>query len=236
MNPEALKALVGENAAALARIRSALDRECWMPPARSMADVTNHIQELGLPKRVARALVGAGSLAEKEGRVKEAWSDYLYCLQLGSAVARDGALIDVLVGLACEGIGRQALAALLPRLGLEDCRVIAARLERAEVQACTVEEVIRNESAWRDRIYGLKGRLAVLVTWRSLRQTEQKAALKIETERRAARQLMLAVASRAYELEKGRPPVGLADLVPDFLAKAPLDPATGAPMALGSGR
>ena len=38
---------------------------------------------------------------------------------------------------------------------------------------------------------------------------------------------MLALAARAYELDKGHPPASAADLVPDYLKAIPQDPVTG---------
>ena len=39
--------------------------------------------------------------------------------------------------------------------------------------------------------------------------------------------LLIDLAARAYELEKGKPPTGVADLVPDYLKAVPQDPFTG---------
>ena len=38
---------------------------------------------------------------------------------------------------------------------------------------------------------------------------------------------MIALASRAYELDKGHPPATAADLVPEYLKAVPQDPVTG---------
>jgi len=40
------------------------------------------------------------------------------------------------------------------------------------------------------------------------------------------RELTLDLATRAYELERGKPPASLADLVPDYLKAIPQDPFT----------
>jgi hypothetical protein len=38
---------------------------------------------------------------------------------------------------------------------------------------------------------------------------------------------MIALAARAYELDKGHRPASATDLVPDYLKAVPQDPATG---------
>ena len=43
-------------------------------------------------------------------------------------------------------------------------------------------------------------------------------------------QLLIDLAARAYELEKGHRPASLADLVPDYLKAIPQDPVTGTNM------
>ena len=45
-------------------------------------------------------------------------------------------------------------------------------------------------------------------------------------------QLLLTLAARAYELEKGNPPATASELVPDYLKELPKDPATGEPLQL----
>jgi hypothetical protein len=41
---------------------------------------------------------------------------------------------------------------------------------------------------------------------------------------------LINLAARAYELDKGKPPESLADLVPDYLKAVPQDPFTGTNM------
>jgi hypothetical protein len=44
---------------------------------------------------------------------------------------------------------------------------------------------------------------------------------------------MINAAARAFELEKGRPPQSIADLVPDYLKAVPKDPVTEKDLGLG---
>jgi competence protein ComGC len=46
------------------------------------------------------------------------------------------------------------------------------------------------------------------------------------------RQLLVALAARAYELDKGRRPASLTELVPDYLKAVPKDPASGTNLIL----
>ena len=44
--------------------------------------------------------------------------------------------------------------------------------------------------------------------------------------------LIIDLAVRAYELDRGRPANSLNDLVPNYLESVPLDPATGAKLTI----
>jgi hypothetical protein len=57
----------------------------------------------------------------------------------------------------------------------------------------------------------------------SIKQAEQKAAQKFLTQDQRRRALLVSVATRAYELEKGQPLKSVSDLVPDFLKTLPQD-------------
>jgi hypothetical protein len=62
--------------------------------------------------------------------------------------------------------------------------------------------------------------------FKSTRQSEQRAVAKVNTLQTRERVLLIQLASRAYELEKGERPKGLADLVPAYLKTIPQDPLT----------
>ena len=67
--------------------------------------------------------------------------------------------------------------------------------------------------------------------FRTLRQVEQKCAGKVKGQQTRTRLLLLQLATRAYELEKGEHPKSLADLVPAYLKAIPQDPLTGTNLA-----
>jgi hypothetical protein len=54
---------------------------------------------------------------------------------------------------------------------------------------------------------------------------------KLKTHQTRIQALLIQLAARAYELEKGERPKSLADLVPAYLKAIPHDPLTGTNMA-----
>jgi hypothetical protein len=58
----------------------------------------------------------------------------------------------------------------------------------------------------------------------------QKSEAKFQTMDTRRRRLLINLAGRAYELEKGKRAATIAELAPDYLKTIPTDPVTGSPM------
>ena len=66
----------------------------------------------------------------------------------------------------------------------------------------------------------------------SLKKARQLAEQKFYGQEKKTRQLTVALAARACELEKGRRPENAADLTPEYLKAVPKDPASGKNLVL----
>jgi hypothetical protein len=120
---------------------------------------------------------------------------------------------------------------LAPSLDAKQCRQAAVALESCEARRESTDATMQQERAWARRAYGLHGQIARLVMFQSLKQTEQRWAAKVKAQQTRTRSLLIQLAARAYELEKGERPKSLADLVPAYLKTIPQDPLTGTNMA-----
>jgi hypothetical protein len=87
------------------------------------------------------------------------------------------------------------------------------------------------ERVWVRRAYGLKGQLARVVNFKSIKLTEQRTVSKLTAQQTREQVLLIQLASRAYELEKGERPKTLGNLVPVYLKAIPQNPVTGTNMA-----
>ena len=67
-------------------------------------------------------------------------------------------------------------------------------------------------------------------TLRPMKREYDRFVKDVHERELVTRKLMLGLAARAYELEKGERPKTIADLVPDYLKTIPLDPITGTNM------
>jgi hypothetical protein len=229
MDHAGLSALVELNTNALELARTGLMEECRVPVQFSQGYMSNHVTELGALKRITLALVAEGRLAEIEDRPGDAAKSYVDVVHLGTESARGGILIDALVGTAIEALGTSRFQKLGNQFDAKNCRETAAALEALDLQRQPWADVLDQERTWSRRAFpGFRERLAALFMSSSVKLANQKTAEKFKAQQLTTRRLMVDLAARAYQLEKGNRPSSLADLVPDYLKAIPQDPFTGA--------
>ena len=228
LNQQQLERLIATNAEALQLFRDALSNSCRVPLQYSPSYISNHLNDLAGIKRLAQALAAEGRLAELDGHTNAAARSYVDVIRLGNACSRGGVLIDQLVGLAVERIGTTHLESLMNQLDASTCRQTAASLGALDVQSQTWDQVVRQERDWSRRTFpGIGNELQLLMTRKALNQAEHRAEERFKAQVLRRRQLMIDLARRAYQLDKGQPPASAADLVPDYLKGIPQDPVTG---------
>ena len=230
MSEEELRAFVKKNAEALKLARAGLGRECRV---RLDYSATNYVRisDMAAFKRLALAIMAEGRLAELEDRPADAAEAYLAVIRLGHAITRGGVRIDSLLGVAIEAIGMAPLEKLAPNLDAKHCRELASALETAESGRESADTILKREHAWARRTFGFRAWIERLLRFKELRQVEQRLTSKVQRQQTRTRVLLIQLAVRAYELEKGERPKGLADLVPAYLKAIPKDPLTGTNMA-----
>jgi hypothetical protein len=230
-NREELRGIVLTNAEALSLARSALSNQCGVTLQFSQAYLTNHLPELVGFRKLAQALATEGKLAEKKNRFNDAAKAYLDAIHFGNEAGRGGILVDEMLGVAIRSLGVEQLQKTVDQLDAKTCREAAATLEALDAQSQTWPEIMQQEHAWSRRTFpGIKYKLGELVMSSSLRKVLQKAGQKFKEHEKETRQLIIDLAARAYELDKGHRPANPADLVPDYLKAIPQDPVSGTNM------
>src|SRR5262245_35014140 len=223
---EDLRAHLGQNAEALKLVREGLTKQCRVPISYS----TNHLvlRSLGEVKRLARLLEAAGRLAEMERRTNDAARSYLETIRYGEESCRGGIIMDHLVGIACGTIGVNALQKIAGSLDAANCRVLSRQLQEIEHGQESFKEVLRNEAEWVRRSFPLGQRIPAMIPFASLAKRAQKDFVqKCNQATVQLKRLMIDLAARAYELDRGHTPKSLNELVPDYLESVPVDPTTG---------
>ena len=228
MKLEELRRLMAKNSGALQAARTSLQEDCAVPIQFSESYMSRRIPELAGFKRLAQAFVAEGRLAEMENRPGDAAKSYLDTIRLGNKSDRGGILIDQLVSIAIEAMGVAHLQKLVDQLDAKSCREAAATLETLDAQGQSWQQVVQQERDWSRRAYpGVRYELVRLMSRNSFNKALQGGERKFNNQQMKTRQLTVALAARAYELDKGHRPVNIADLVPDYLKAIPQDPVTG---------
>ena len=241
MNQEELKKAVSSNAAAVSLSRSGLSNQCRVPIQYSESYISNHLDDLACLNRLARAFVAEGRLAGMQNRPVDAAKSYLDTIHLGNQMMHGGLLIDEMLGVADVSLGERQLQSVVTNLDALACRRAAASLETLDSQRQTWNELMQQENAWSHGTFGtFPGWRYDIIEWKGNinRWRERKIIKSIITtteenfnnQAQKTRRLMLDLAARAYELDKGHPPASAADLVPDYLKAVPQDPVTGTNM------
>ncbi|HXF10897.1 MAG TPA: hypothetical protein VN625_08940 [Desulfuromonadaceae bacterium] len=233
LDQKGLQGFVEANANALQLARDGFQKESRVPVQYSQNYLTNHIEDFTFTKRLAHAFAAEGRLAEMEGRTNDAANAYLDIVRLGNDSVRGGMLIDELVGIAIESMGVARLEKLVPSLDRHVSEGAASTLEAIDLQAQTIDDVMKQENVFFHAIYqGWRYDLLRRQSRKSIEPAIQKAKEKANAETKKRRQLTLDLAVHAYEVDKGRLPASAVDLVPDYLKAVPKDPATDAEMEM----
>jgi len=223
-----LRRLVDSHQPALALVRSGLMKECRVIPYLLTSPTNDHISTIGSYKRLANLFSAASRLERFKGHTNAAAILGLECVRFGHESVRGGVVIDGLVGLALQSIGLAAINESLAGTDAATARQIAATLERIAQQRELPATIFLRERRWARE--GRFGSANVFTLWiqpilqRGARaKSEQKFTQVFAQHQRT----LVDAASRAYELDHGKPPGAVRDLVPQYLKSVPTDPTTG---------
>ena len=212
-------------------MRIGLTRKCAVPPDTALTNIGGLLPELAGMKRLAQLLAAEGRLHELDNQPLAAAQTYLDGIRFGNEISRDGVLIQRLVGVACEAIGRAPLPKLVPSLSTEDSRKLMSELEQIDRTRVTWDEVCRWERRYvRHYMSTHINPIMWAVGWWQNIGARKRASDRnnwiIAQERLLATELAL----RCFHADKSCAPARLEELVPAYLSKVPQDPFTGQPM------
>lgn len=229
-NQQALVDFLSKNEEALKLARLGLSRECRTPNNYSSNYAVRAMQGISTFRQLGYLLCLEGKAAEMHGRTNDAVVGYLDSIKFCESFAKGGVIMDKLVGIVVEREPRQRMKSLARDLDGEQCRKIVPKLAAVSDDEEPVEEYLRQEKAF-VRASDWRGRLQALLDYKQNREIKRKFIGKFQTNRLERIQLTISFAERAYELDKGKKPQNLADLVPFYLKSIPIDPFTGTNIA-----
>lgn len=235
MTTEELRSSLGTNQEPFRLARLGLQRECRVPTEDSTAYITKHITDLSSIKRLALLLSAEGRMAEAEARYDDAAKIYLEVIRFGQASAHGGLIIDKLVSVAVENIGIEGITRAASQLSTQSCRATIAALGEIDSRNDVAAVYLQRDRKWVRTTYGVSDWIRGAWIYKSLnpfRKNDQTFTARLLKTDRLRRQLLLNLASRAYELGHGARPSRAEDLVPSVLRAVPKDPETGTNLVL----
>lgn len=225
-----LQTIVSADSNALQIARAGLQKQCRVPLDY---DPTSTASEIRLPaiKLLGASFAAEGNLSEMQGHPDEAAISYIDIIHLANESSRGGVLIDELVGIAIEHKGTDKLQPLVPQLDANTCRETAVALETLDAQRQSWDDVMWQEHYWSRRTFpGIRYEITRMMMYKEMKKMNQTAERRFDDQVTRTRKLIIDLAARAYELDKGHPPASVADLVTNYLKTIPIDPATGTNM------
>ena len=239
-NDELLRAIVAENANALARARVGLGRASAVPLADD-GSLQDHIDDFNAVRKVGRLLACEAALAEREGRKGEAASGCVDLIRLGRAASSGGLVIDRIAEGAIQNPGVEGLARLAATLPADEARRLAREVERLDRDREPLTRVfdrdLRCTLAWG----GWQARVAYSMNRTAMQAMLGPAKTATDQADRRAQALMRLLATtlalRAYRLDHpdAPDPADLTALVPAFLDAVPADPFGTGPLGFREG-
>jgi len=134
--------LVAANAEALRLLRAGFRYEYLEPPARSFSHVYPHYAQ---DRALARLLALEAAVHEAKGNLRQAADSALDAVDLGVRIPRGGNIIGMLVGIACEAIGRAELWSRVDKLSGPDAAAASRRLVAIEPRRFGVASALIDE-------------------------------------------------------------------------------------------
>lgn len=230
MSEAELAALAVSNALPLALERSAIMNACQVPIPDSgsyISYTTNHLNDVAYLKDLAQAITAQGRLAELENHPAEAAEDYLNVMQLGAKSSHGGANLDGLMGEAVEEIGRSHLEKLVAKLDAPACRLVVTNLMSLDALHEKWSSFAERQNIMHRRLDFMSYITVKVALHGQMSAANKKIERKFAEDQRGIRSLAIRFAARAFELDKGKSPASVADLVPGYLKEIPKDPVTG---------
>ena len=233
-NLDQLQTAVSANSESLRLVKLGLGMECRFPMDHFQTNTRALIQTLISCKVLAQLLAANRRLAELEGRTNDAVTICVETIRIGNEISRGGPMIGRLVGIACEAIGCDPLARLVPAMSPAEARRLIPEIEAIDVGQVPWAEVRRNENAFMREYFRHHPSPILLVEslW-SLwfdRSTWKRAEERDALIRARLRLLTMELALRCFRQEHGKVPAKLDELVPAYLKTVPQDPFSGKPL------
>jgi len=225
----ALAQFLTENQEVFSSVREGLESPSLMPLAWETQDPD--VRFIGRMGAVALGFRCEALVRADAGDFAGAAQSCVDCIQLARECSRGGLPTHQFVTESIELVGSEGLVRLLRGLDASTCRTAIEQLVYVDARRESAAEIVERGQLWTERNSNWEYR-AGLAAGAMLLRPSTHARLEQDEQRSDAlrRLLIIALALRAFELDQGAPSRSIEDLVPEYLARIPLDPYDGRPL------
>jgi hypothetical protein len=202
--------------------RAGVNQPCQVAIEYDPNYLNSHLAQLASLKRLVRAMLIESRLAELQNRRSDAIRICVDALRLSQEINRGGVVVDKMISLALEGQICQHLADRAAAFTASEGKIVVQALESIDTREESMEAVWRQEQAFGHRAYGWRERIGAILAFRQRQTMAENIRLKVAIRARQRRQLLVDLARRIYEQEKGVRPSSLQELAPIYLKTIPL--------------
>jgi hypothetical protein len=229
-----LEVYLEANTAALELARKGLALPCVVPVEFDQAWIAAQTRVMMGARDLGHAFATEALLYHRQGNLDRALTSAFDLVRLGSSIGNRGVLIDFMVGTACEIQGACVISNMLDQLDASQCRLTIGLLEELDQKRETVDSLFQRERRWSVKSGGFLEYVKFMIEHRSLRPEKEvwNSTTEVQSRLRVLRVIRVRIAIRAFELEKGRSPKGIEELVPDYLRELPRDPKNDTPLSI----
>jgi hypothetical protein len=225
LTPEKLRDLVTANTAAMALVRTGLGRESVVPLDDLKWKHEEHLAQLTDFKLLTLAFSAEAAAAELGHRFDDAATIWLEALQFSHSAAHGGAYIDAAVCWQDENFALTHMLKMTNALDARACTRVAKAIEELDFRAESPEQILTQDKVYTGKLTFHESFRRV-IHFKKVKQLKEDFLAKYNAEVKQRRETMVTFAARAHELEKGKAPTSLNDLVPTYLKDVPKNPGT----------
>lgn len=230
-----LQRFVSANTNGYQLFNEGLQQACRVPTTNDSTFARGHAFDQGELTRVAQALKMRGELEEATNSVARAADDYFSIVLFGKKLQSGGTITDDFTATEIQREGISSLEVLIPKLDRAQIVKFIDQLQRVKVEAEPFSELLKREHELERAQSGNQTYLGYYLRQAFKAKTafpfqageKRVEATHVNAENRCSK-LLIDLASKLFEIDRGRKPQSASELVPAYFNQLPTIDTNGA--------
>ena len=176
-------------------------------------------------RQLARVLDAKANTSRRSGNLNESLNCWRDILHLSQSINHHALLLHFCIASAIESYATSGIYRTLPAMDSSQCKALIPVLIEFDRNRVDFDGVRQREMVWMVKTGGWMNHLGYLMENLEYQGDTNRLEREIyQKDRAIIRLLLIETAARAYQLDHGRPPARLNDLVSKYLTAIPNDP------------